>query len=109
MTDLSGLFQPVRIGGLTLPNRIVFPAMGLSICADGVPGKQAAAYYARRATGGAGLVMTEGVYIDHPSSAAFTATLRWPPGDGWPMRCTPPVGSACPSCGMSGSSIPART
>ncbi|TGD71073.1 12-oxophytodienoate reductase [Mangrovimicrobium sediminis] len=68
MTDLSGLFQPVRIGGLTLPNRIVFPAMGLSICADGVPGEQAAAYYARRASGGAGLVMTEGVYIDHPSS-----------------------------------------
>jgi 2,4-dienoyl-CoA reductase-like NADH-dependent reductase (Old Yellow Enzyme family) len=66
--DLSGLFTPCRIGSLTLKNRIVMPAMGLAVCEDGAPNAEHAAYYARRAKGGAALVMTEGVYIDHPSS-----------------------------------------
>ena len=64
----EGLFQPFRLGDLALPNRIVFPPMGLEVCEDGVPSEEAAAYYARRAKGGASLIMTEGVYIDHPSS-----------------------------------------
>jgi 2,4-dienoyl-CoA reductase-like NADH-dependent reductase (Old Yellow Enzyme family) len=64
----DGLFAPFQLGKLILPNRIVFPPMGLEVCEDGVPGDEAAAYYARRAAGGAGLVITEGAYIDHPSS-----------------------------------------
>jgi 2,4-dienoyl-CoA reductase-like NADH-dependent reductase (Old Yellow Enzyme family) len=68
MPDLSGLFTPFTVGNLTLPNRIVMPAMGLAACDDGAPDDEHAAYYARRASGGAALVMTEGVYIDHPSS-----------------------------------------
>lgn len=67
-TDFEPLFQPFGLGKLTLPNRIVFPPMGLQVCAEGVPGEEAAQYYARRATGGASLVITEGVYIDHLSS-----------------------------------------
>ena len=68
MPDLSGLFTPFQLGNLTLANRIVMPAMGLAVCEDGAPNAEHAAYYARRAQGGAALVMTEGVYIDHPSS-----------------------------------------
>lgn len=68
MTDFSPLFTPFRLGKFTLPNRIVFPPMGLQVCEGGVPGEEAAQYYARRAQGGASLVITEGVYIDHPSS-----------------------------------------
>jgi 2,4-dienoyl-CoA reductase-like NADH-dependent reductase (Old Yellow Enzyme family) len=64
----EALFTPFQLGRLTLPNRIVFPPMGLEVCEEGVPSDEAAAYYARRAEGGAGLVITEGVYIDHPSS-----------------------------------------
>lgn len=64
----AGLFQPFQLGNLTLPNRIVFPPMGLEVCEGGVPGEAAADYYARRAQGGASLVITEGVYIDHVSS-----------------------------------------
>jgi 2,4-dienoyl-CoA reductase-like NADH-dependent reductase (Old Yellow Enzyme family) len=67
-TDFSGLFTPFQLGNLTLPNRIVFPPMGLEACDDGIPSEEGAAYYARRATGGASLVITEGVYIDHISS-----------------------------------------
>ncbi len=68
MPDLSGLFTPFQLGNITLPNRIVMPAMGLAVCEDGAPNEEHADYYARRAAGGASLVMTEGVYIDHPSS-----------------------------------------
>ena len=68
MPDLSGLFTPFQLGNLTLKNRIVMPAMGLAVCEDGAPNDDHADYYARRAAGGASLVMTEGVYIDHPSS-----------------------------------------
>lgn len=68
LPDFEPLFTPFRIGGITLPNRIVFPPMGLQICEDGVPSAAAMDYYARRATGGAGLVITEGAYIDHPAS-----------------------------------------
>jgi 2,4-dienoyl-CoA reductase-like NADH-dependent reductase (Old Yellow Enzyme family) len=66
--DLSGLFTPFRLGNLNIANRIVMPAMGLAVCEDGAPNAEHAAYYARRARGGAALVMTEGVYLDHPSS-----------------------------------------
>ncbi|MEW9854386.1 12-oxophytodienoate reductase [Novosphingobium sp. M1R2S20] len=68
MTDFGPLFTPFQLGKFTLPNRIVFPPMGLQVCEGGIPGDEAAEYYARRAAGGASLVMTEGVYIDHPSS-----------------------------------------
>jgi 2,4-dienoyl-CoA reductase-like NADH-dependent reductase (Old Yellow Enzyme family) len=67
-SNFEGLFQPLKVAGLTLPNRIVFPPMGLSVCENGVPSEAAAQYYARRASGGASLVITEGAYIDHPSS-----------------------------------------
>lgn len=68
MTDFGGLFTPFQLGRFTMPNRIVFPPMGLEVCEGGVPSDEAAQYYARRAQGGASLVITEGVYIDHPSS-----------------------------------------
>ncbi len=90
MTDLSGLFAPFQLGNLTLKNRIVMPAMGLAVCEDGAPNEGHADYYARRAAGGASLVMTEGVYIDHPSS-----------GDN-PLlsACTRKAASSCRSSGM---------
>ena len=67
-SSLAGLFTPFQLGNLTLPNRVVMPAMGLAACHEGAPDDAHADYYARRATGGAGLVITEGVYIDHPVS-----------------------------------------
>lgn len=64
----DGLFTPFKLGKFTLPNRFVFPPMGLEVCENGIPGDDAAEYYARRAQGGASLVITEGAYIDHPAS-----------------------------------------
>ena len=52
----EALFTPFQLGNLTLPNRVVFPPMGLEVCEGGVPGDEAADYYARRAKGGASAV-----------------------------------------------------
>jgi 2,4-dienoyl-CoA reductase-like NADH-dependent reductase (Old Yellow Enzyme family) len=68
VSAFSGLFTPLKLRGVTLPNRIAMPAMGLEACHGGVPGPLVADHCARRIIGGTGLVMTEGVYIDHPSS-----------------------------------------
>ncbi|GIH68084.1 alkene reductase [Sphaerimonospora thailandensis] len=57
---MPDLFETVRLGRLCLPNRLVMAPMTRSR-ADrrGVPGAEAARYYAQRAT--AGLIITEGV------------------------------------------------
>jgi 2,4-dienoyl-CoA reductase-like NADH-dependent reductase (Old Yellow Enzyme family) len=62
------LFQPLSVRGLTLPNRTVMAPMGRMFAQQGVPHPDAAAYYARRAQGGAGLIITEATGIDHPLS-----------------------------------------
>ena len=53
------LFSPLRLGPVTLSNRIVFSAHLTNYAEDGHPTAQHAAYYAARAAGGAGLVITE--------------------------------------------------
>lgn len=75
--DASALFRPFELGRLTLPNRIVMPPMGVHWADGGVPGPEVAEYYARRVAGGAGLVITEGTFIDHPVSAHNPGYLRF--------------------------------
>lgn len=53
------LFTPLRVGPLTVRNRIVFSAHLTNYAEDGRPSEQHAAYYAARAAGGAGLIITE--------------------------------------------------
>ena len=56
---MSQLFEPVRVGRHTLPNRVVMAPMTRSRAdADGTPGDLAAEYYSQRA--GVGLVVSEG-------------------------------------------------
>jgi 2,4-dienoyl-CoA reductase-like NADH-dependent reductase (Old Yellow Enzyme family) len=63
------LFRPIQIGSLSLPNRIVMPPMTRGFSPGGVPGPDVAAYYRRRAEGGAGLIITEGTWIPHPTAS----------------------------------------
>lgn len=80
------LFTPLTVGALTLPNRIVMSPMTRYFSPDGVPGEDVAAYYRRRAQGGAGLIITEGVGIDHPSAIDDPAIPRMHGADalaGW--------------------------
>lgn len=58
------LFSPFRLGERILRNRFVMPAMTRRFSTAGVPGRDVGAYYRRRAEGGAGLIITEGGYID---------------------------------------------
>ncbi|WP_290706724.1 2,4-dienoyl-CoA reductase FMN-binding domain-containing protein, partial [Gordonia sp. UBA5067] len=54
------LFEPLRINGLTLPNRIVMGSMHTGLEDRVWDTDKLAAYYAERARGGAGLIITGG-------------------------------------------------
>jgi len=65
---IDSLMTPLAVRGLTLPNRIVMAPMTREASPDGVPGPDVAAYYARRAAGGVGLIITEGTGIRHEAA-----------------------------------------
>lgn len=55
-------FDPIQVGGLTLPNRVVMAPMTRSRAdAAGVPSKLAIEYYSQRAS--AGLLITEATQV----------------------------------------------
>lgn len=59
-SDVAPLFQPGRIGSLTLPNRIVMPPMTTrGADAEGFVTSDTLAYYRARARGGVGLITVE--------------------------------------------------
>ena len=59
------LFSPLRLAGKTLANRIAMAPLTRQMAeADGTPTDEMAAYYARRARGGCGLIITEGTYAE---------------------------------------------
>lgn len=63
--DLSPLFQPFALKSLTLRNRVVMSPMTRQFAPGGVLVEDVDGYYARRAAGGTGLIITEGTAIDH--------------------------------------------
>jgi 2,4-dienoyl-CoA reductase-like NADH-dependent reductase (Old Yellow Enzyme family) len=67
--DTSPLFRPFKMGEFTLRNRVVMAPMTRAFSPGGVPGENVARYYARRAEGGVGLIVTEGTWIDHPAAS----------------------------------------
>ncbi|MEU7486139.1 NADH:flavin oxidoreductase [Streptomyces sp. NPDC042319] len=75
--SVQPLFEPLALGDVTLDNRFVMAPMTRSASPGGVPGEDVAAYYARRAAGGVGLVITEGVTVDHPAASNGTAVPRF--------------------------------
>ncbi|MFO1327401.1 MAG: NADPH-dependent 2,4-dienoyl-CoA reductase [Rubrivivax sp.] len=60
MTDHPLLLSPLRVGALTLPNRVVMGAMHTRLETLDRPLERLAAFYARRAEGGAALILTGG-------------------------------------------------
>ncbi len=61
---LSRLLAPLRLRGRTLPSRVVFCAHLTNLAVDRLPSAAQTAYYAARAAGGAGLVITEEQSVD---------------------------------------------
>jgi 2,4-dienoyl-CoA reductase-like NADH-dependent reductase (Old Yellow Enzyme family) len=66
--DLSPLFQPFSHKSLHLANRICMAPMTRNFAAEHIPGESNASYYAKRAAGGVGLLITEGTAVNRPSS-----------------------------------------
>ncbi|MEU3271549.1 mycofactocin system FadH/OYE family oxidoreductase 2 [Saccharomonospora sp. NPDC006951] len=69
------LFSPLRIGPVTLGNRIVFSAHLTNYADGGLPTERHAAYYAARAAGGAGLIITE-EHSTHPADRPYEKLIR---------------------------------
>src|SRR6202044_927367 len=57
------MFQPLRLRGLELANRVVVSAMDMYSAVDGVPADFHLVHLGGKALGGAGLVMTEMVCV----------------------------------------------
>ena len=66
--DTSTLFRPLSIGSMNLTNRIVMAPMTRGFATDGAVGALHTDYYRKRAEGGVGLIVTEGVVVDRPAS-----------------------------------------
>ncbi len=63
MESFKQLFSPLKIGKQTVKNRIAMAPLTRQMAdADGTPTDEMAAYYARRARGGFGMIITEGTY-----------------------------------------------
>ncbi len=69
------LWSPLRIGPVTVRNRIVFAAHLTNYAADGRPTEQHAAYYEARARGGAGLIITE-EHSTHPTDWPYEKLIH---------------------------------
>ncbi|GHF58772.1 oxidoreductase [Streptomyces mashuensis] len=65
------LGRPFSLGGVTVRNRIAMAPMTRCFSPGGIPGEDVAAYYARRAAGGVGLIITEGTYVGRDAAAAY--------------------------------------
>lgn len=64
--NVDSLFKPFSCKSLSLKNRIAMAPMTRSFSPEGIPTKDVASYYRRRAEGGTGLIITEGTTIDDP-------------------------------------------
>jgi len=69
------LWTPLELGPATTRNRIVFSAHLTNYARDGKPTEQHAAYYAARAAGGAGLIITE-EHSTHPTDWPYEKLIH---------------------------------
>lgn len=69
------LFTPLQLGPITMANRVVFSAHLTNYAVDGRPSAQHAAYYAARAAGGAGLIITE-EHSTHPTDWPYEKLIH---------------------------------
>jgi 2,4-dienoyl-CoA reductase-like NADH-dependent reductase (Old Yellow Enzyme family) len=69
--ETAALFQPLRVHGLTFPNRTVMAPMARGFAQHNAPHPDTAAYYRRRVEGGVGLIITEATGVDHPLAVDY--------------------------------------
>ncbi|MBJ7460766.1 MAG: mycofactocin system FadH/OYE family oxidoreductase 2 [Ilumatobacteraceae bacterium] len=69
------LWTPLQLGPVTARNRIVFSAHLTNYARNGKPTEQHSAYYAARAAGGAGLIITE-EHSTHPTDWPYEKLIH---------------------------------
>ncbi len=69
------LFSPIQLGGVRVPNRVVFSAHLTNYAQENLPQERLMHYYRERASGGAGLIITEEQSI-HPSDHAYEKLIH---------------------------------
>ncbi|MBA1272058.1 NADH:flavin oxidoreductase [Stutzerimonas azotifigens] len=77
MTAAQSLFQPFRLGSLTIPTRVVMAPMTRSFSPGGVPNQAVVEYYRRRAAAGVGLIVTEGTTVGHRAANGYPNVPRF--------------------------------
>ncbi|MGY3494273.1 NADH:flavin oxidoreductase [Bradyrhizobium sp. USDA 4502] len=65
----SPLFEPYTLKSLNVRNRVVMAPMTRAKSPNETPGEDVVTYYRRRAEGGVGLIITEGVAVDRAGSS----------------------------------------
>lgn len=75
MTSYRYLWTPLQLGPVATRNRIVFSAHLTNYARNGLPTDQHAAYYAARADGGAGLIITE-EHSTHPTDWPYEKLIH---------------------------------
>ncbi|MEE1657165.1 bifunctional salicylyl-CoA 5-hydroxylase/oxidoreductase [Microvirga sp. CF3062] len=71
------MFQPFKLRGMTVANRVVVSPMDMYSAKDGVPNDFHLVHYGARATGGAGLVFTEMTCVSPESRITLGCTGLW--------------------------------
>jgi mycofactocin system FadH/OYE family oxidoreductase 2 len=69
------LFSPLAIGSIAVPNRISFSAHLTNFAENCLPSERHVFYYAARARGGAGLIITEEQSV-HPTDRAYEKSIE---------------------------------
>jgi mycofactocin system FadH/OYE family oxidoreductase 2 len=83
------LFSPLRIGRITVPNRISFSSHLTNLAENNLPSEKQMYYLAERARGGAGLIITEEQTV-HPTDHAYEKLI-----DAWKLEVVPGYRKIC--------------
>jgi len=75
VTPTSLLFTPLKIGNITVSNRIVFSAHLTNFAEDFMPTERHSYYYRERARGGVGLIITE-EHSTHPTDHPYEKLIH---------------------------------
>ena len=70
MPEFEHLFSPIKVGHLTVKNRICCSAHAAALAKDGMPDEVERRYYEEKARGGVGFMMCFGSASVHPTSTA---------------------------------------
>ncbi|KAF5317030.1 hypothetical protein D9611_003587 [Ephemerocybe angulata] len=77
VASTKALFTPLKVGDVTIPNRIQMSALTRNRALNTVPTDVMTEYYTQRAQGGAGLIVSEGILISRQGTEWEHAPGIW--------------------------------